>query len=263
MSSSPQVPPVAIVGGGPGDPELLTIKALRLLHEADVVVYDRLVSQGVLDLVPAGTMRIYVGKSAGHHPTPQDEIGAIMVRLAHAGHRVVRLKGGDPLIFGRGGEEIDHLVAHRIPFEVVPGVTAAAGCAASVGIPITHRQLARGFHIATGHMAENDELDLNWAALADPQTTVVIYMGLASLPELAGRLMDSGRAPDTPAALIAHGTLPDERAVWCRLDEVADVAAATALTSPVLVMIGAVVGLAARWGRIACAGREAVAADGD
>jgi uroporphyrin-III C-methyltransferase len=168
---------VYLVGAGPGDPELLTLKARRLLDEADVVVYDRLVSDDILALIPVGTAKISVGKQPRSHPVPQPEINALLARLASTGRTVVRLKGGDPFMFGRGSEEAAYLIEQGIAFSVVPGVTSASGCAAAVGLPLTHRGLATGVRFITGHCREDLELDLDWRGLADPNTTLVIYMG--------------------------------------------------------------------------------------
>ena len=235
---------VFLVGAGPGDPELLTLKAARLLGAADVVVYDRLVSAAVLDLVPPGAARIYAGKASSSHALPQDEINALLVRLARSGRRVVRLKGGDPFIFGRGSEEAAHLMRHGIAVEVVPGITAASGCAAEFGIPLTHRGLATGVRFVTGHWRENQALDLDWASLADPETTLVIYMGFASLREFCDRLIAAGLSPATPAAAIASGTTPRRRLVRTSLDSLTESVAASDLQAPVLFVIGQVARLA-------------------
>ncbi len=234
-------PPVVLVGAGPGDAELLTLKALRALQQAEVVVYDRLISPDVLALIPKGTARIYAGKASGDHARPQDETNELLVRLARAGHRVVRLKGGDPLVFGRGSEEALFLARHGISCEIVPGVTAAAGCAASAGIPLTHRGLATGVRFVTGHCCAGGPLDLNWQSLADPDTTLVVYMGLAHVAEIACRLIDGGLPADTPAAAIANGTLSDERLVVATLATLADRVQQAALPPPVLFVIGRVV----------------------
>ncbi len=202
----PKPAAVYLVGAGPGDPDLLTLKARRLLDEADVVVYDRLVSNEILALVPAGTARIRVGKQPRCHPVPQAEINELLVRLASTGRTVVRLKGGDPFLFGRGSEEAAYLSAQGIRFQVVPGVTSASGCSAAVGIPLTHRGLASGVRFVTGHCRDNVDLDLDWRGLADPETTVVVYMGTANIPQIAIRLINHGLPATTPAAAIANGT---------------------------------------------------------
>ena len=242
--SATGVPLVHLIGAGPGDPDLLTVKALRLLQGAEAVVYDRLISPAILELVPAGATRIYVGKAKGHHTFPQDEINALLVKLARSGHRVVRLKGGDPFIFGRGSEEAEHLARQGIAFEVVPGVTAASGCAAGFGIPLTHRGLANGVRFVTGHCRDGQALDLNWASLADPDTTLVIYMGLASLPTISHRLIEAGMPPETPAAAIAGGTMPRQSLCRGTLAELPAKAAAKELKAPVLIVIGRVVDMA-------------------
>ncbi len=235
------MPTVFLVGAGPGDPELMTLKALRILREAEVVVYDRLISQEVLDLVPTGTARIYAGKASGAHVRPQDETNDLLVKLARAGHRVVRLKGGDPLIFGRGSEEALYLARHGVACEIVPGVTAAAGCAASAGIPLTHRGLATGVRFVTGQCCADRPLDLNWQSLADPETTLVVYMGLAHIAEIACRLIEAGLPADTPAAAVANGTLSDQRLVVATLATLADRVQSAPLSAPVLFVIGRVV----------------------
>ena len=235
---------VSLVGAGPGDPELISVKALKRLQNAEVVVYDRLISQEILDLVPPGAARIYVGKANGLHTLGQDEINALLVKLAQAGHRVVRLKGGDPFIFGRGSEEAEFLASHGIPFEVIPGVTAAAGCTAGLGIPLTHRGLATGVRFVTGHCRNDQELDLNWNSLADPDTTLVIYMGLANLAEISRNLIEAGLPASTPAAAISNGTQPGERMCRASLADLPAVAATQTLEAPVLIVIGRVVALA-------------------
>ena len=232
---------VYLVGAGPGDPELLTVKALRLIRNADVVVYDRLVAPSILELIPPDTQRVFVGKESGCHPVPQAAINQLLVELARSGQTVVRLKGGDPVIFGRGCEEGEHLVRNCIGFEIVPGITAASGCAAMAGIPLTHRAAASGVRFVTGHRLEDRSLDLNWRSLADPDTTLVVYMGLSNLTEIAQRLIAAGLPETTPAIAIASGTT--ERQKLCRatlLDLPARVAAA-GLTAPALFIIGRVV----------------------
>ncbi len=235
---------VYLVGAGPGDPELLTLKAARLLGEADVVVYDRLVGDGVLDLVPPGAARIYAGKASSRHELPQDEINQLLVRLARSGRRVVRLKGGDPFIFGRGSEEAAFLRRSGIEVEVVPGITAASGCAAEFGIPLTHRGLAHGVQFITGHWRENRELDLDWQRLADPRMTLVVYMGLASLAEVCRQLAAAGMSLTTPAVAIANGTTPRRQLVRASLADLAERVSAAELPAPVLFIIGAVADLA-------------------
>ena len=237
---------VYLVGAGPGDPDLLTVKALRLLGEADVIVYDRLVSDQILALVPGGVSRIFVGKAAGNHVLPQDEINRIVVKLALAGHQVVRLKGGDPFVFGRGGEEALELAEHGIPFEVVPGITAATACAAYAGIPVTHRGLASGVQLVAGHCRGTIPLGLNWKTLADRELTLVFYMGLANLSEIRSELMAAGRPGGTPVAVVAEGTKPDQRRLLTTLDRAPDDVAAEGIAPPAVVIIGDVVKLSAR-----------------
>jgi uroporphyrin-III C-methyltransferase/precorrin-2 dehydrogenase/sirohydrochlorin ferrochelatase/uroporphyrin-III C-methyltransferase len=234
---------VYLVGAGPGDPDLLTLKAARLLRQADVVVYDRLVAAEILALVPPGAARINAGKANGRHTMTQDAINELLLRLAESGRQVVRLKGGDPFIFGRGSEEADYLARHGVACEVVPGITAAAGCAAELGIPLTHRGLANGVRFVTGH-CHGGALDLNWQSLADPDTTLVVYMGLANLAEIGEQLIAAGLAPGTPALAVANGTTP--RRMVCRgtLADLASKAAAAGLPSPALIVIGRVVSLA-------------------
>ena len=240
--------PVYIVGAGPGDPELLTLKAHRVLQDADTVVYDRLVSDEMLDIIPAGAIRIFAGKSARDHHMPQDEINALLVRLAGGGRKVVRLKGGDPFIFGRGSEEAVYLARHGVPFEVVPGITASIGCTAAAGIPLTHRGIARSVRLVTGHREYGEGLDLDWKCLADPHTTLVIYMGLSNARRIAGELMAGGLPASTPAAAIHKGTTPDQRTVVTTLDDLADCLERQGFGPPTLLIIGDVVDLAADLG---------------
>lgn len=250
---------VALVGAGPGDPELLTLKAVKALARADVIVHDRLVSVGVLAVAPESATRICVGKAPGAHSFRQEEINGLLVHLAGAGKYVVRLKGGDPFIFGRGCEEIERLNEAGISWSVVPGVTAAQGCAASAGVPLTHRGLARSVRYVTGHCRADEPLDLDWASLADPMTTLVFYMGHAAAPDISRELVAHGLSGDTPALCISQGTLPQERRVSTRLDRLdADLKRAR-LPGPLLIMIGRALGLALRDGKI---GEMARAADG-
>jgi uroporphyrin-III C-methyltransferase len=238
-------PRVYLVGAGPGDPDLLTRKAFRLLQDADVVVHDRLIGDAVLDLVPAATPRIYVGKATRRHTLPQDAINELLFDLALRHRCVVRLKGGDPFVFGRGGEEAEYLIRRGIACEIVPGVTAAAGCAAEAGIPLTHRGLATGVQFITGHAQDDGELDLDWDRLADPAMTTVVYMGLATAPRLSERLITCGLDPDTPAAAISNGTTPERRMCMSTLARLpADIEQA-GLASPALLIIGRVVAMAA------------------
>ena len=233
---------VFIIGAGPGDPDLLTMKAHRLLQRADVVVYDRLVSADVLDLVPTGATRIFAGKAAGRHTMPQDEINALLLTLARSGRTVVRLKGGDPFVFGRGSEEALYLSRYGIAFEIVPGITAAAGCAAYAGIPLTHRGISKGVQFITGHDRDGEELDIDWQSLADPETTLVIYMGLGNAPRISRELIAAGLPDTTPAAAIENGTMPEQHV---RLTTLAGLPKAVAdLTAPTLLIVGEVVALA-------------------
>lgn len=248
---------VHFVGAGPGDPELLTLKAARRLAEAEVVVYDRLVSREILDRVPPGAARLYVGKMPGCHPVPQDQINALLADLARAGKRVVRLKGGDPFVFGRGSEEAAHLARLGIPFEVVPGITSASGCGAAFGIPLTHRGLATSVRYVTGHCREDEQLELDWRGLADERTTLVIYMGMANLPIICARLIGAGLPVDTPAAAIAEGTTPRQRICRSTVQCIAEQVAAAELGSPLLVIVGAVVALGARLGAVTVTDRAA------
>lgn len=235
---------VALVGAGPGDPELLTLKALRLLQEAEVVVFDRLVSPEILDLIPSGTSRIYAGKALGNHTLVQNEINATLVALARTGRRVVRLKGGDPFTFGRGSEEAECLAKNHIPFEIVPGITSASGCSTYAGIPLTHRGYATGVRYVTGHYGDNRDLDYDWKRLADEHTTLVIYMGLTNLGPIAAELMAAGLPASTPAAAIENGTTPRQRRIVGTLADLHDRAVAAALQAPTIVVIGKVVALA-------------------
>ncbi|GMR17322.1 MAG: siroheme synthase CysG [Gammaproteobacteria bacterium] len=233
---------VYLVGTGPGDPDLLTFRALRLMQQADVVLYDRLIGDGILNLVRRDAKRIYVGKMPQEHTVPQEEIGAMLIRLAQEGQRVLRLKGGDPFVFGRGGEEIATLAEHGVTFQVIPGVTAANGCAAYAGIPLTHRDHAQGYVVVTGH-EKDGKLNLNWDSLIQPRQTVVVYMGLASLGTITAGFMEHGAAPDTPAAVIENGTRAGQRVITGTLATLQDQAVAAEVRSPALVIIGSVVTL--------------------
>lgn len=233
---------VHLVGAGPGDPELLTLRAARLLRECAVLVYDHLVSPGVLDLVDSHVRKIYVGKEAGRHTLPQEDINALLVDLATEGLDVVRLKGGDPYIFGRGGEEIEQLVAHGIPCQVVPGITAASGMSACAGIPLTHRDYAQACIFVTGHLRD-DTVDLDWPTLARPHQTVVVYMGLAALDEICHQMVAHGLPESTPAAVVRHATLPDQQVVTGTLANLPRLVRDAALSSPALIVVGEVVTL--------------------
>ncbi|MFN3738235.1 uroporphyrinogen-III C-methyltransferase [Hydrogenophaga sp.] len=236
---------VALVGAGPGDPELLTLRAWRRLQQADVVLHDHLVGPGVIDNVAASAERICVGKSAGRHSWSQEAIGSLLVQKARAGLRVVRLKGGDPFIFGRGGEEMDVLLAHGISVEVVPGITAALGAAASLGFPLTHRDHAQSCVFVTGHL-KDQRMALNWPALAQPNQTVVVYMGVTGLDTITRELQAAGLPGNTPAALIHRATCPEQRVFPTSLAALPATARDHAVRPPSLLVIGQVVRLLAR-----------------
>lgn len=233
---------VALVGAGPGDAELITLKGARLLGQADAVVYDNLVGAGILDLVAPDAERIFVGKKAGNHTLPQEDICRLLVDKAREGKFVVRLKGGDPFVFGRGGEEVDVLMAAGIPVEIVPGVTAALGAAASFGFPLTHRDHAQSCVFVTGHLKDHS-VELDWPSLARPGQTIVIYMGVTGLETIATRLQAAGLPGDTPAALVYRATWPNQKIYRGTLATLPGVARDNQVKPPTLIVIGSVVRL--------------------
>ena len=233
---------VWLVGAGPGDPDLLTVKAARLIAAADAIVYDHLVGEGVRALFPAGGRQIYVGKKAARHTMKQEEINQLLVDLAGEGLAVVRLKGGDPFIFGRGGEELEILLAAGVPFEVVPGVTAAAGCAAYSGFPLTHREHAQSVTFVTGHLKDGS-INLDWPSLARPGQTVVFYMGVGAVEQICRQMIDHGLPATTPAAIIRNGTLPEQQTLLATLATLPERIAASGIKPPALIVVGSVVDL--------------------
>lgn len=233
---------VYLIGAGPGDPELLTLRAARLLQQADLVAYDHLVAPAILAMAPAAAERVYVGKERMNHSLPQEDINLLLVAHAKQGKRVIRLKGGDPFTFGRGGEEAEILAAHGIPFEVVPGVTAAAGVAAYAGIPLTHRDYAKGCAFVTGHLKDGSA-NLDWPGLARREQTIVIYMGLRGLATLCAKLIEHGLPRDWPAAIVQQGTTVNQRTVVGSLSTLPGLTEAAGLRAPTLVIVGEVVKL--------------------
>lgn len=234
---------VHLVGAGPGDPDLLTRKAARLIAEAEVLVHDRLVSAEILALAPQGADLIPVGKAPKCHPVPQERINAILVEQAQSGRRVVRLKGGDPFIFGRGSEEAAELRAAGVAVETVPAITAAQGAAAATGVPLTHRGIATGVRYVTGHCRADAELDLDWAGLADPETTLVVYMGAGNIVQISRELMAHGLTPEMPVMAVNNATTPRERRRVSTLGRIAADTARAGFSGPVLFVVGAVVSL--------------------
>lgn len=242
---------VYIVGAGPGDPELLTLKAYRLLTAyADLVVYDRLIPKKLLNLIPKNVEKIYAGKSCRKHHMTQDEINAELVAQAKTGKKIVRLKGGDPFIFGRGGEEAEYLKKSKIPFEVVSGISAASGISAHLGVPLTHRGMATGVRFITGHQQKKKPVKLDWKGLADPDTTLVLYMGLAHLEEAAENLIKRGLSEKTPAVAIQEGTTENEKVCTGNLKNLAAKMKKRDFAPPTIVIIGKVVAFAKKLGNL-------------
>lgn len=235
---------VYLVGSGPGDPDLMTVKALRLIQKADVIFYDRLVSDDILELIPHGVTRFMVGKASGHHCVPQKDINQLLINAADKNRTIVRLKGGDPYIFGRGSEEALALKKQGIRFEVIPGITAASGCSSYAGIPLTHRGISRSVQFITGHFRENEPLEINWEKLVTPQHTLVFYMGLSSLNFICQSLMDAGMDAHTPAAAIQNGTTDQQNRLISDVKGLPVAVQESGMQAPVMIIIGEVVTLA-------------------
>jgi uroporphyrin-III C-methyltransferase len=239
--STLQAGEVALVGSGPGDAELLTIRALRFIEQADVAIYDRLVSDEIMALLPPNCERFYVGKEQAKHCVPQGKINELLVQYAQQGRKVLRLKGGDPFIFGRGGEEADYLLQNGISCHLCPGITAASGCTTYAGIPLTHRGVAQGCTFITGHMQNDGQLNLPWQSLSCSTQTVVFYMGINTLPSITEQLIKHGRDANTPAALIRNGTQADQQVFRGKISSLADLVVKHNITPPTLIVIGDVV----------------------
>lgn len=252
---------VCLIGAGPGEPELLTLRAIRMLDAADVVVYDRLVSDEILSLAPDTACKISVGKAPGFHTVPQERINEILLEQAQAGRVVARLKGGDPLIFGRGSEEAAFLLSHGIEVDYAPGITAAQGAACATGVPLTHRGLATGVQYVTGHRKGDVPLDLDWARLANPDTTLVVYMGVANIGEIADGLMAHGLGAETPVLAVSQATTATERRLVSQLSTIAADAKSAKLKAPTLFMIGKVVSLYGAKVELPCKAAEIIRLD--
>ncbi|MDR4946948.1 uroporphyrinogen-III C-methyltransferase [Neobacillus cucumis] len=234
---------VYLVGAGPGDPDLITVKGLRCLQEADVILYDRLVNSELLRFAKKGAQLVYCGKLPHYHTMKQETINHFLVKYAKKGYQVVRLKGGDPFVFGRGGEEAEECVKHEVPFEVVPGITSGIAASAYAGIPVTHRGLSKSFAFITGHQASDEAAEHQWTHLANGVDTLCIYMGVSHLPTITKQLMDAGKSPDTPIALVHWGTLSDQQTVVGTLETIVELVKEAAISNPSMIVIGEVVKL--------------------